>query len=120
MEEKLYSILTMKCTNKTIAMKLKRINHNARNLCDCFFFQIFSIHLRGGHGGLRYCGIELFFKRYFENFEFNVRYCSIMSPAVCGFSRFWLTVFGKRRSFTILRYCSFGLCVYCISIFGRL
>ena len=31
------------------------------------------------------------------------------SPAVCGFSSFWLTVFGKRRSFTVLRYCSFGL-----------
>ena len=29
----------------------------------------------GGHGGLRYCGIELFFKRYFSNFDFNVRYC---------------------------------------------
>ena len=28
------------------------------------------------------------------------------SPAVCGFSSFWLTVFGKRRSFTVLRYCS--------------
>ena len=30
------------------------------------------------------------------------------SPAVCGFSSFWLTVSGKRRSFTVLRYCSFG------------
>ena len=28
------------------------------------------------------------------------------SPAVCGISSFWLTVFGKRRSFTVLRYCS--------------
>ena len=62
-------------------MKLKRINHNARNLCDCFFFfKIFSIHLRGGHGGLRYCGIELFFKGYFENFDFNVQYCGIIQP----------------------------------------
>ena len=26
------------------------------------------------------------------------------SPAVCGFSSFWLTVFGKRRSFTVLQY----------------
>ena len=25
------------------------------------------------------------------------------SPTVCGFSSFWLTVFGKRRSFTVLR-----------------
>ena len=31
------------------------------------------------------------------------------SPAVCGFSFFWLTVFGKRRSITVLRYCSSGL-----------
>ena len=29
--------------------------------------------------------------------------------AVCGFSSFWVTVFGKRRSFTVLRYRSFGL-----------
>ena len=29
------------------------------------------------------CGIEVFFKRYFGNFSFHVRY--------------WLTVFGKRR-----------------------
>ena len=43
------------------------------------------------------------------------------SPAVCGFSSFWLTVFGNRRSFTALRYCSFGLyCLKCKSIFGRL
>ena len=26
------------------------------------------------------------------------------SPAVCGFSSFWLTVFGKIRSFTVLQY----------------
>ena len=26
-----------------------------------------------GTWGLRYCGIELFFKRYFGNFDFNVR-----------------------------------------------
>ena len=30
------------------------------------------------------------------------------SPPVCGFSSFWLTVFGK-RSFTVLQYRSFGL-----------
>ena len=33
---------------------------------------------RGGHGGLRYCGIGLFFMRYFGNFNFNVRYCGII------------------------------------------
>ena len=30
-------------------------------------------------------------------------------PAVYGFSSFWLTVFGKRRSFTVLRYHLFLL-----------
>ena len=42
----------------------------------------------GGHEGLRYCGIGIFFKRYFSNFDFNVW--------------FLLTVFGRRRSFTVL------------------
>ena len=56
----------------------------------------------GGHGGLRYCGIELFFKRHFDNLDFNVRYCGIIQPCGMRFSSFWLTVFGKRRSF---RYC---------------
>ena len=31
------------------------------------------------------------------------------SPTVCGFSPFWFTVFGKRRSFTVLRYHLFAL-----------
>ena len=31
------------------------------------------------------------------------------SPAVYGFSPFWLTVFGKRRYFTVLRYHLFSL-----------
>ena len=39
---------------------------------------------RGGHGGLRYCGIGLFFMQYFGNFDFAVSSCS----AVCGFSPF--------------------------------
>ena len=30
------------------------------------------------------------------------------SPTVCGFLSFWLTVFGKRRSFTVLWYRSFA------------
>ena len=55
-------------------------------------------------------GIELFFKRYFGNFDFNVRYCSIIQP--CG-SRFFIPPLAKgirykRRSFTVLRYRSFG------------
>ena len=43
------------------------------------------------------------------------------SPAVCGFSSFWLTVFGKRRSMTVLRYCSFGLsCLMQVNIWKTL
>ena len=39
-------------------------------------------------------------------------------PAVCGFSSFWATVFDKRRSFTVLRYCSFSLsCLKQVNIF---
>ena len=39
-------------------------------------------------------------------------------PAVCGFSSFWVTVFDKRRSFTVLRYCSFSLsCLKQVNIF---
>ena len=56
-----------------------------------------------------YCGIELFFKRYFGNFDFNVRYCGIIPLQYAVFHHFWLTVFGNRRSFTVLQYCSFGL-----------
>ena len=37
-----------------------------------------SLLHRGGHWGLRYCGIALFFKRYFGNFDFNVQYCGII------------------------------------------
>ena len=55
-------------------------------------------------------GIELFFKRYFGNFDFNVRYCGIIQP--CGM-RFFIPPLAKgirykRRSFTVLRYRSFG------------
>ena len=35
------------------------------------------------------------------------------SPEVCGFSPFWLTVFGKRRSLAVLRYRSFALNTIC-------
>ena len=31
------------------------------------------------------------------------------SSAVCGFSPFWLTVFGEIRLFTVLLYCLFAL-----------
>ena len=38
--------------------------------------------------------------------EILILMCGIavsFSRAACGFSSFWLTVFGKRRSFTVLR-----------------
>ena len=71
-----------------------------------------NVHCAEGDVGLRYCGIAV------------LRYCGIAvlsffssgisvilmlicgiavssSPAVCGFSFFSFTVFGKRRSFTV-------------------
>ena len=48
-----------------------------------FFFSVWVLYLiysllssilyRGGHGDLRYCGTELFSKRYVGNFDFKVR-----------------------------------------------
>ena len=64
----------------------------------------------GGHGGLRYCGIELFFSSGISVILILMSGIAVSSsPAVCGFSSFWVTVFGKRRSSTVLRYRSFGL-----------
>ena len=41
-----------------------------------YVIEYIEIYLyRGGHG---YCGIELFFKWYFGNLDFNVRYCRII------------------------------------------
>ena len=37
---------------------------------------------RGGHWGLRYCGIGQFFMRYFGNFNLELRYCGILQT--CG------------------------------------
>ena len=48
----------------------------------------------GGHEGLRYCGIGLFFMRCFGNSNFNVRYCSII---------------GEMRLLTVLPYHLFAL-----------
>ena len=53
----------------------------------------------GGHGGLRYCGISVIL-------ILNWGIKALFSPVVCSFSPFWLTVFGKRRSFIVLRYFS--------------
>ena len=68
-----------------------------------------SLTIRGGHGGLRYCGIGLFFMRYFSNLILTYGIAVSSSSAVCGFSSFWLTVFGEIRLFTVLRYCLFAL-----------
>ena len=47
--------------------------------CDNSDFELHcGIQRGGGHGGLRYCGIALFFMRYFGNFNFNVRCCGII------------------------------------------
>ena len=55
-----------------------------------------STKLREGDMGVYawYCGIELFFERYFGNFYFNVRYCGIIQP--CGMWCFILLANGFR------------------------
>ena len=45
-----------------------------------------------GHWGLRYSGIERFFKRCFGNFNLDARYCR----AVCGMRFFVLLAHGNR------------------------
>ena len=40
------------------------------------------------------------------------------SPAVCGFSSFRVTVFGKRRSFMVLRHCCCS-CLKQVNIFQK-
>ena len=55
-----------------------------------------------GASGLTALRYWAFFQTVFSfgDFDFNVPYCGIISPAVRGFSSLWLSVFGKRRSFT--------------------
>ena len=65
--------------------------------------------LRGGHGVY---GIAVLSFSSSGISVILILMCGIavsFSTAVCGFWSFWLTVFGKRRSFTVLRYRSFGL-----------
>ena len=57
------------------------------------------MNVRGGHGGLRYCGIGLFFMRYFGNFDFNVRYCGIIRP--CGMRYFIILADGIRGNMIV-------------------
>ena len=47
--------------------------------------------------------LSFFFKRYFGILILMCGIAVSSSPEVCGFSSFWLTVFGKRRSFAVLR-----------------
>ena len=58
----------------------------------------------GGRGASGFTALQYwaFFQTVFSfgNFDFNVPYCGVISSAVRGFSSLWLTVFGKRRSFT--------------------
>ena len=63
--------------------------------CDAVVSELIKVK----EGDMGVYGIEL----YFGNFIFNVRQMIALSssPAVCGFSSFWLTIFGK-RSFTDL------------------
>ena len=55
---------------------------------------IFVATCGGGHGGLRFCGIGLFFMRYFGNLYFNARYCGIIS--LCGMRFFIISADGIR------------------------
>ena len=63
-----------------ILTKIVNIKYNA-DVLSPNFLSLLQQH-GGGIGGLRYCGIELFFKRYFGNLDFKVRYCGIIYP--CG------------------------------------
>ena len=63
-----------------ILTKIVNIKYNVDVLSPNFLSPL-QQHGRG-IGGLRYCGIELFLKRYFGNLDFKVRYCGIIYP--CG------------------------------------
>ena len=86
------------------------------NVPTVILFGIQSEHMHGcnphggGHGGLRYCGIELFFMRYFSNFNFNVQYCGIIY--LCGMRVFIILADGIRwnkivHGITVLFICAF-------------
>ena len=63
---------------------------NLRMVTTNLRWKITSIRLTSG--GLRYCGIELFFKRYFGILILMCDVAVSSNPVVCGFSSFWLTV----------------------------
>ena len=72
-------------------------------------FAFMQSALRGGHVGLRYCGIEYFSSGISLILILMCGIAVSSSPPVCCISSFWVTVFGKRRSFKVFRCCSFSL-----------
>ena len=59
---------------------------------------------RGGHWGLRYCGIGQFFMRYFGNFNLELRYCGILQTCGMRFLDFLVDdSWYKNVSFTFFR-----------------
>ena len=73
------------------------------------WWEIRRFVLGGGHGGLRYCGIGLFSCGISVILVLTCGIAVSSSSAVCGFSSFWLTVFGEIGLFTVLRYRLFAL-----------
>ena len=82
----------------------KQSNFISKSICDMPGFGLW-----GRHGGLWYCSVELFSSCISVILILTCSIALSFSPAVCGFSSFWLITFGKfRRSFTLLWYHSFG------------
>ena len=77
----------------TILTKIVNIKYNVDVLSPNFLSPL-QQHGGGKWGllGLRYCDIELFFKRYFGNLDFKVRYCGIIYP--CGMPNAVFHLFG--------------------------
>lgn len=72
------------------------------------FFCLPLHSVRGGSIGIYGTAVlSFFFKRYFGNFYFNVRYWGTSSPAVCGFLfSFWVDGISWKE---IMRYRPFAL-----------
>ena len=88
-------------------LKIRARRRRKRRLKSEFAFM--QSALRGGHVGLRYCGIEYFSSGISLILILMCGIAVTSSPPVCCFSSFWVTVFGKRRSFKVFRCCSFSL-----------
>ena len=71
----------------------------------------FLLAIGGGHGGLPYCRIGLFFTRYSVILILILTFGIAVSSrfALCVLSSFWLTEFGEMRLFTVVRYRLFAL-----------